>query len=69
MAALHLCLVLLQTRPQALDAWRRWSYAGFYVDEYYTRLALWLWPTRWTPDSAPASQPVPMTLAAANAPR
>jgi NAD(P)H-quinone oxidoreductase subunit 5 len=52
MGALYLCLVLLQTHPQALDTWRRWSYAGFYLDEYYTRLALWLWPTRWTP--APA---------------
>lgn len=69
MAALHSCLVLLQMRPQALDAWRRWSYAGFYVDEYYTRLALWLWPARWTPDPPPASPPVPMALAAANAPR
>lgn len=47
--ALYLCLVLLQTRPRSLESWRRWSYAGFYVDEYYTRLALWLWPARWMP--------------------
>jgi NAD(P)H-quinone oxidoreductase subunit 5 len=26
---------------------RRWSYAGFYVDEIYTRAALRLWPARW----------------------
>ena len=53
MAALYLCLALLQTRPQAhpqtLGRWRRWSYAGFYVDEYATRAALRLWPARWTP--------------------
>jgi NAD(P)H-quinone oxidoreductase subunit 5 len=48
MAALYICLIILQLRPQALRAWRRWSYAGFYVDEIYTRLALRLWPTRWT---------------------
>jgi len=39
----------LQVRPQALSVWRRWSYAGFYVDEFYTRLALRLWPGRWAP--------------------
>lgn len=49
MAALYLCLALLQLRPQALSTWRRWSYAGFYVDEAYTRLALRLWPVRWMP--------------------
>ncbi len=61
MAALYLCLVVLQLRPQTLRSWRRWSYAGFYVDEAYTRLALHLWPGQWTlqgksPDisSAPA---------------
>jgi NAD(P)H-quinone oxidoreductase subunit 5 len=48
MAALYICLIILQLRPQALRAWRRWSYAGFYVDEVYTRLALRLWPARWT---------------------
>jgi NAD(P)H-quinone oxidoreductase subunit 5 len=53
MGALYLSLVLLQTRPQSLEAWRRWSYAGYYADEHTTRLTLWLWPTRWTP--APVS--------------
>jgi NAD(P)H-quinone oxidoreductase subunit 5 len=47
MAALYGCVVLLQQHPQALQAWRRWSYAGFYVDEIYTRIALQLWPTSW----------------------
>jgi uncharacterized protein YbcC (UPF0753/DUF2309 family) len=53
MAALYLCVALLQARPQALGRWRRWSYAGFYVDEYATRAALRLWPARWTPTIAP----------------
>ncbi|MGD9834526.1 MAG: NADH-quinone oxidoreductase subunit L [Piscinibacter sp.] len=49
MAAMYLCLVAMQLRPAQLAAWRRWSYAGFYVDEFYTRLALRLWPARWAP--------------------
>jgi NAD(P)H-quinone oxidoreductase subunit 5 len=48
MSVMYLCLVALQLRPQALAGWRRWSYAGFFVDELYTRLALRLWPARWT---------------------
>jgi NAD(P)H-quinone oxidoreductase subunit 5 len=66
MGVLYLCMALLQARPLALEAWRRWSYAGFYVDEYYTRLALWLWPTRWTPDAHHPNPPLPVPLAAAN---
>lgn len=53
MAAMYAFLVALQLRPQALAAWRRWSYAGFYVDEFYTRLVLRWWPTRWTPPAPP----------------
>lgn len=49
MGLMHAALVVLQRWPQALSAWRRWSYAGFYVDEVYTRLTLSLWPARWTP--------------------
>lgn len=49
MALMYLSLVGLQRRSGRLSAWRRWSYAGFYVDEFYTRLALWLWPAAWTP--------------------
>lgn len=64
MAALYLCLVVLQLRPQSLRAWRRWSYAGFYVDEAYTRLALQLWPGQWTPQSHnTASTPAPAAAA------
>lgn len=53
MAGLYLGLALLQRRPEGLSGWRRWSYAGFYLDEIYTRLTLRLWPTRWTPAQAP----------------
>lgn len=42
-------LVLLQRRPERLLWARSWSYAGFYLDESYTRLALLLWPTAWVP--------------------
>ncbi|MDE2604904.1 MAG: NADH-quinone oxidoreductase subunit L [Burkholderiales bacterium] len=58
-ALMYLCLVTLQLRPRALEGWRRWSYAGFYVDELSTRLALRLWPTRWTPARSRASLPTP----------
>lgn len=52
MAVLYLILALLQARPAGMATWRRWSYAGFYVDEYATRAALRLWPARWTPAAA-----------------
>lgn len=48
MAVLYVCLALLHARPAALATWRRWSYAGFYIDEYATRAVLRLWPARWT---------------------
>ncbi len=47
MAGLYVCLMALQLRPKTLRAWRRWSYAGFYVDEAYTTLALRIWPAHW----------------------
>ena len=56
MTAMYVCLVTLQLRPQTLVAWRRRSYAGFYLDEVYTRLALQLWPTRWTSPGASQSR-------------
>lgn len=55
MAGLYLCLALLQLHPHWLAAWWRWSYAGFYVDEAYTRLALRLWPGSWPGGSPRAS--------------
>lgn len=59
MGALYLCLALLQARPGTLERWRRWSYAGFYVDEYATRVTLWLWPTPWARDAARTDTPAP----------
>lgn len=47
MAILYFFLVALQLWPHALRVWWRWSYAGFYVDEVYTRLTLQLWPSQW----------------------
>lgn len=62
MALLYLCLVLLQLKPQALKNWRRRSYAGFYVDELYTRLALQLYPSNWAHKAHKASLPQNYTL-------
>lgn len=53
MSAFYLWQALLQNQPQWLSHWRRWSYAGFYLDEAYTRLALLLWPARWAPAIGP----------------
>ena len=49
LATLHGCLGLMQFRPAALSAARRWSYAGFYIDEWVTRATLRVWPTPWMP--------------------
>lgn len=61
MAALYLCQARLQHRASLPACWRRWSYAGFYLDEGYTRLALLLWPARWV--QAAAAHPGPEALA------
>jgi NAD(P)H-quinone oxidoreductase subunit 5 len=47
MALMYVGLATLRRRDGGWDGWRRWSYAGFYVDESYTRLALRLWPAQW----------------------
>jgi NAD(P)H-quinone oxidoreductase subunit 5 len=39
--------VALQLWPDHLIGIRHWIYAGFYLDEIYTVLALRLWPKRW----------------------
>ena len=57
MAALYGFLVILQLRPQSLGSWRRRIYAGFYLDEIYTRIAFQLWPSRWIPE--PLHSPSP----------
>lgn len=68
MAALYACLAVLQWRPHALGIWQRWSYAGFYVDEHYTRLALRLWPAQWTVAPTTAA-PSPAAIWAVMSPR
>jgi NAD(P)H-quinone oxidoreductase subunit 5 len=45
---MYLCLITLQARPLWMAIGWRWSYAGFYVDELFTRFALRIWPVRWT---------------------
>lgn len=47
MLLMYLMLAIIQQSPQWLSALHRWSYAGFYVDESYTRLALRVWPIDW----------------------
>lgn len=57
MGIMYLCLVAILVRPGALSSLRRWSYAGFYVDEIFTRVTLRIWPTRWTiSTTAPTEQ-------------
>lgn len=55
MTAMYVTLLTLQWRPELLEGGRRWSYAGFYVDEIYTRLTLRLWPTAWAPTARQTS--------------
>ncbi len=65
LAVLYVSMALLKAQPGAVEGWRRWSYAGFYVDAYYTRLTLWLWPARWTVDAPPTTPPMPAVSNAA----
>ncbi|KAB0574840.1 NADH-quinone oxidoreductase subunit L [Ideonella dechloratans] len=51
MAVLYLGLASLQWQRGVWTAARRWTYAGYYVDDLVTRLACRLWPARW---AAPA---------------
>jgi NAD(P)H-quinone oxidoreductase subunit 5 len=47
MTLMYITLLLLQRYPERLTGFQRWSYAGFYIDEAYTRLTLKLWPIDW----------------------
>ncbi len=67
MAGLYLCLALMQCRPAMLESWRRWSYAGFYVDEFYTRLALRLSSGAWAASSQTGRPELPTEAASATA--
>lgn len=44
---MYVLLTFIQRYPKQLSRFQRWSYAGFYVDEAYTRLTLKLWPIDW----------------------
>lgn len=44
MVVAYLLVARIQAHPRTTRHWWRWSYAGFYLDERFTRLALWLWP-------------------------
>lgn len=68
MGVLYGGLAWLQLRPQAMGSWRRWSYAGFYVDEAYTRLALALWPVHWAPERPGPARPRAAAAPLADAP-
>ncbi len=69
LVGLYGCLAVLQLRPHTLRTWRRWSYAGFYVDEVYTRFALQLWPTRWIPEPITNAGPKAPPSLVADAPQ
>lgn len=47
MAMLYAATIMIQWMPARLDALHRWVYAGFYLDEFYTRWVLRLWPVSW----------------------
>lgn len=47
MTLIYIILLVLQLYPERLSGFQRWSYAGFYIDEAYTRLTLHLWPIDW----------------------
>jgi len=68
MAGLHAWLVAVHLRPQALARWRRWSYAGLYLDELYTRLALRIHPGQWTPTTRTDAHPDAPRAMSAGAP-
>lgn len=69
MAALYLCQAVLQHRPEMLSRWRRWSYAGFYADEAYTRFALRFWPVQWNPEESKNTDSKSLESELANIPR
>ena len=47
MLLMYILLALIQKSPEKLSLFQRWSYAGFYLDEFYTRLTLKIWPADW----------------------
>ena len=50
---MYVILATLAYRPQGLESFHRWSYAGFYLDEIYTRLALQVSARGWLSTAGP----------------
>ncbi len=69
MVALYFWLALLQLRPRLFFTWRRWSYAGFYLDEAYTRMALQFSSSRWMVESRNSTGRQAVTASLADVPR
>lgn len=44
MVFFYLCLVFINVLPEKMEVFRRWAYAGFYLDEIYTKVTLKYWP-------------------------
>jgi NAD(P)H-quinone oxidoreductase subunit 5 len=55
---LYLLLAWIQFHPESLAGWRRRAYAGFYLDEFFTRLTLRFAAARWMPSSPSTAPPV-----------
>ena len=64
MALLYLGLATLQSKPGAWPRWRRWAYAGFYVDELFTRLAFKLSAVKMRPATSSTAAHKPTALIA-----
>ncbi len=64
MALVYVWLCALQRHPERFVSWRRWTYAGYYVDELFTRLTLRMWPTHWSPAGNPQRRVAPLAVAA-----
>lgn len=47
MILLYVAMAVIQHSPHKLYVLQRWSYAGFYLDEFYTKLTLRFWPVDW----------------------
>ena len=59
MALLYLVMVAFQLRPHAMATFRRWVYAGLYMDEGYTHWVLRLWPAHWADADREARRSIP----------
>lgn len=68
MALLYGVQAVLLLRPGALPGLRRWAYAGFYLDERFTRIALCCAPGRWVPPARHGAPGAPGAAAQPAAP-